>query len=137
MKFKITEVTTGTVKVLYEDDSWAIIPISKSQTKSDIHDLILSYNNKPTPFDKVSDVPVTVTSDYIEAENSEEKETVTYKEARATHYPSVGNQLDALHWAREGDDTNLKAIDVSIKLVKEKIAKGSTWTKETLPKALD
>ena len=137
MKFKITEVTTGTVKVLYEDDSWAIIPISKSQTKSDIHDLILSYNNKPTPFDKVSDVPVTVTSDYIEAENSEEKETVTYKEARATHYPSVGNQLDALHWAREGDDTNLKAIDTAIKEVKTKIPKGKTYKPSEVEKLLD
>ena len=136
MKFKITEVTTGTVKVQYEDDSWALIPISKSQTKTDIHELILSYNNTPTPFANIKDVPVSATSDFIEAEQKPD-ETVSYTLARAAHYPPVGDQMDALHWAREGDDTNLKAIDTAIKTVKTKIPKGTTYKPSEVEKLLD
>ena len=136
MKFKITEVTTGTVKVQYEDDSWALVPISKTQTKKDIHQLILSYNNTPTPFANIKDVPVSATSDFIEAEVDEDQ-AVTYKAARASHYPPVGDQMDALHWAREGDDTNLKAIDTAIKTVKTKIPKGKTYKGSEVAKLLD
>jgi len=136
MKFKITEVTTGTVKVQYEDDSWALVPISKTQTKIDIHQVILDYNNTPNPFENIKDVPVSATSDFIEAEQKPE-ETVSYKQARVTHYPPVGDQMDALHWAREGDDTNLKAIDTAIKTVKTKIPKGTTYKPSEVEKLLD
>ena len=136
MKFKITEITTGTVKVQYEDGTWALVPISKSQTKIDIHQVILGYNNTPTPFENIKDVPVSATSDFIEAE-VEEEQAVTYKSARASHYPPIGDQMDALHWAREGDDTNLKAIDTAIKEIKTKIPKGKTYKPAEVEKLLD
>jgi len=126
MKFKITEITTSSVKVQYENGTWASVPVSKGQNKNTIHDKILSYVNEAPPFDKVSDVPVTVSSDYIEV-TRETDPTVDYQAARAYHYPQIGDQLDALHWAREGDDTTLKAVDENIKTVKSKIPKGSTY----------
>ena len=126
MKFKITEVTTSSVKAEYEDGSWALVPVTKGQDQATIYDLIHTYGNKSIPFDKVSDVPVTISSNYIDASPKIDP-TVSYEVARAYHYPQIGDQLDALHWAREGDDTTLKAVDESIKTVKSKIPKGSTY----------
>tara|TARA_Y100000114_G_scaffold109301_1_gene102752 strand:- start:2120 stop:2530 length:411 start_codon:yes stop_codon:yes gene_type:complete len=136
MKFKITEVTTTSVKAEYEDGSWALVPVTKGQDQATIYDLIHTYGNKSIPFDKVSDVPVTISSNYIDA-SPEIDPTVSYEVARDTHYPPVGDQLDALYWAREGDDTNLKAVDEAIKTVKTKIPKGSTYKTSELSTLLD
>ena len=132
MKFKVTDRSVNSISVEYEDGTTAVVPIFKGQTKENIITQVANYTNDPA-YDSVSDIPVNI-NDELETSSVTNYD---YKTARESHYPSKGDQLDALHWAREGDDTNLKAIDVSIKLVKEKIAKGSTWTDETLPKALD
>ncbi len=133
MKFKVTDRSVNSVSIEYEDGTTAVVPIFKGQTKEEIITQVANYTNDPA-YDSGSDIPVNIND---ELETPTVVTNFDYKTAREWHYPSKGDQLDALHWAREGDDTNLKAIDVSIKLVKEKIAKGSTWTKETLPKALD
>ena len=49
----------------------------------------------------------------------------------------MGKQLDALYWAREGDDTELKAVDATIKLVKEKIPKGTSYKHSEVEGLLD
>ena len=136
MKFKITEVTTTSVKAQYEDGAWALVPVTKGQDQATIYDLIHTFGNKSVPFDKVSDVPVTTSSDYIDA-SPETDPSVSYEIARSNHYPPLGDQLDALHWAREGDDTNLKAIDEAIKTVKAKIPKGKTYKSSELKTLLD
>ena len=134
MKFKVTDKSVNSISVEYEDGTTAVVPIFKGDTKEHIIKLVANYNNDPS-FDSVDDVPVNIND---ELEHKEDDPVpLDYKAARIRHYPTVGNQLDALHWAREGDDTNLKAIDTKIKLVKEKIAKGSTWTEETVKTALD
>ena len=134
MKFKVTDKSVNSISVEYEDGTTAVVPIFKGDTKEHIIKLVANYNNDPS-FDSVDDVPVNIND---ELEHKEDDPIpLDYKAARKRHYPTVGNQLDALHWAREGDDTNLKAIDTKIKLVKEKIAKGSTWTEETVKTALD
>ncbi|MGB0713263.1 MAG: XkdW family protein [Gammaproteobacteria bacterium] len=46
-----------------------------------------------------------------------------YREARHMAYPSVGDQLDALHKARMGDSTELEMLDVVIERVKERYPK--------------
>ena len=136
MKFKIKEVTTESVKAEYEDGSWALVPIQKGQTKDAILNQIDEYGNKRAPFDKVADVPVTTSEDWLDTSEVVQTE-IDYKDARRRHYPSVGHQLDSLHWAREGDDTNLKAVDVAIKEVKAKIPKGTTYKEEEIDKLLD
>ena len=136
MKFKIKEVTTESVKAEYEDGSWAIIPIQKEQTKDAILNEIDQYGNKRAPFDKVTDVPVTASEDWLDISEVPQTE-VDYKTARRRNYPSVGHQLDSLHWAREGDDTNLKAVDALIKEVKAKIPKGTTYKADEIDKLLD
>lgn len=136
MKFKITEIKSNAVKVQYEDGSWADVPINKGQDKDTIYEIINSFGNVITPFDKTADVPVAISSDWDEY-TPDLDPTVDYKSARVYHYPSLGDQMDALHWAREGDDTNLKAVDENIKTVKSKIAKGSTHKTSALKTLLD
>lgn len=134
MKFKVTDKSVNSISVEYEDGTKAVVPIFKGQDKDAIIASIGSYSN-PDSFDSINDVPINVND---ELETAKETPIIyDYRAARERHYPSVGNQLDALHWAREGDDTNLKAIDTRIKLVKDKISKSSTWTEDTLDKALD
>lgn len=59
-----------------------------------------------------------------EQENKELYEKYKYREERAIEYPTIGDQLDALHKARLGDDTELKALDERISSIKEKYPKG-------------
>jgi hypothetical protein len=48
----------------------------------------------------------------------EEQATRGYREARRAEYPSVGDQLDALFKARQGDPSELAAVDARIREVK-------------------
>ena len=136
MKYKITEIKTDSVKAVYEDGSWAEIPIQKTNNASQIQLAISSFNNN-NPFDKVADVPVTISTDWVDPLVVEVDEQVDYKTARAEHYPPIGNQLDALYWAREGDDTASKAMDTVIKEVKTKIPKGTTYKQSEVAALLD
>ena len=136
MKFKITKVTVDSVSVDYDDGSYAIVPITKNMSLDNIKDSIAGYNNPPSPFAKVGDVPLTVGQE-IEFVRSEEDDMLTYAQARAANYPSVGSQLDALYWERQGDDTQRKLYDVKIKEVKDKIPKSGTYKKSEVKTLLD
>jgi hypothetical protein len=46
-----------------------------------------------------------------------------YREQRRPEYPSIGDQLDALHKARNGDTSELEAIDSVISDIKVKYPK--------------
>ncbi|MCU0934807.1 MAG: XkdW family protein [Gammaproteobacteria bacterium] len=52
------------------------------------------------------------------AEYREEQQNQAYREAREAEYPSIGDQLDALYKARQGDPSELAAIDARIAEVK-------------------
>tara|TARA_R100001509_G_scaffold96283_1_gene56045 strand:+ start:257 stop:667 length:411 start_codon:yes stop_codon:yes gene_type:complete len=136
MKFKITKVDVSTVSVEYDNGSIAEVPIYKSMSLDQIKDSIAGYNNPPNPFDKVEDVPLTV-GEEIEYLRSEEDDTLTYAQARAANYPSVGSQLDALYWERQGDDTQRKLYDAKIKEVKDKIPKSGTYKRSEVDTLLD
>lgn len=135
MKFKVLEKTKNSVTVEYPDKSVAIVPIAKGLNKNEIINLINGFYNEPLEeFDSVDDVPVSVGE---ELEPVLDKGPIDYKEARLRHYPEIGKQLDALYWEREGDDTHRKAIDVLIKLIKEKIPKGKNYRRSELDNLLD
>jgi len=125
MKATVKEITVSTLKVEYEDGTYALVPIEKMQNKEAITQTVSSYNNTIEPFDKVSDVPVSV-GEVLEVTSSSEDVDVDYRDARLAHYPRVNRQMDAAYWAREGDDTQQKAVDAEILNVKTKIPK--TWT---------
>ena len=56
-------------------------------------------------------------------EELDDYNTVDYKEARRETYPTISEQLDALYWARQGDDTKQKAVDDAIKVIKDRYPK--------------
>ena len=75
-----------------------------------------------SPRDKVENLVIPLnewqdTDDYIK---------IDYKQARRETYPTIAEQLDALYWARQGDDTKQKAIDDEIKVIKDRYPKDMT-----------
>ncbi len=136
MKFKVTAKTVSTVSVEFEDGSHAVVPIAKDLSKEDIIAIAHTYhkaNIDEQAFSKVADVPLEVSDTWLEWVEPIQD----YRAARAYHYPNMGKQLDALYWAREGDDTQLKAVDATIKLVKEKIPKGTSYKASEIEGLLD
>jgi hypothetical protein len=47
-----------------------------------------------------------------------EQRDQAYREARLAEYPSLGDQLDALYKARQGDPSELAELDARIREVK-------------------
>ena len=125
MKYTVKEITTTSVKVEYENGTWADVPIEKGMDKDTISQNCDQWDNPPQPFDTVSDVPLTVGETVEWIHNSEDLDA-DYRDARKEHYPRLEKQFDALYWARQGDDTQLKEVDAAIQHVKDTIPK--TWT---------
>jgi hypothetical protein len=117
MKYEITEVSTSEIKVVYEDSSWAKINVHAEEDLNTIRRAIASFAPK-TNFAKTSDCPVKVGDTGDTSETN--PQTYTYGVARQIHYPTMGDQLDALHWAREGDSSHQTTIDTKIKDTKTK-----------------
>lgn len=128
MKFTVKDKTTTELTVEYEDGTYAVLPLNKGMDLEQIKLHADSFNHQQVPFDSVDDIPVTVGAEYEVVEPDLDPQ-VDYKVARRENYPEIGNQLDALYWARQGDDTRSKAIDDVIQLVKDKIPKNSTTYK--------
>lgn len=127
ISFTVREVTTESLVVDYGDGSWAQVPLRGSEKKSDILKKIASFNPGLSAFASVSEVPFEVGESgevQTAAEEAAARVTennsrpVTYAELRANAYPALGDQLDALYWARQGDDTAQQAIDEAISAVK-------------------
>ena len=124
MKYKVTELTTSSMKVEYDDGKWSSIPIAKTDTKDALRDRAAQYYNVPaTPYDQVSDVPLAVNFEGDTTDDLTTPLTFDYKEARAYSYPDVGDQMDAAYKTRLGDSSEQTAIDVKIKAVKDKFPK--------------
>jgi len=136
MKFTIKKVTVNSVDVEFADGSIATVPTEKGQHKAALIRVINSFNNTFQEWDSVDDVPLKVgeVHEYVEDKLDDE---VDYKTARREHYPDTGKQFDALYWAREGDDTQLKHVDAHIKFIKEKIPKDRTYKRDELDTLLD
>ena len=68
--------------------------------------------------------PDEATLEKVIQKNRAEMESNNYREYRRAAYPSIEDQLDAIHKARLGDDTHLQIIEQQIRKVKEKYPKG-------------
>ena len=118
MKFKITKIEDGVISVLYENNSTRSFEITSDHTKNQIARQINVKLNSKT---KMADDKLPFTID--QWEELDDYNTVDYKEARRETYPTISEQLDALHWARQGDDTQQKAVDDAIKVIKARYPK--------------
>ena len=127
MKYTITEIGTGQIKVTYEDGSNAEIPIQKGQSNEGIRMNVKMWSGTAfTPFDSTSDVPVALnfagdTEDDLTTPNEYD-----YKAIRAAKYPAFGDQLDAAYKARLGDTSEQTTVDAAIAAVKTKYPKDDT-----------
>ena len=138
MDYTITKVETDKITVTYADKSWAVIPLVKGLLKEELQTLIATF--APKEYESaVSDIPLKEG----DTGNTTTDQTVvapkySYQQVREIHYPTIGNQLDAMYWARQGDDTKQKAYDVYINEIKTKIPKDDKeYTEDEAKKALD
>lgn len=139
MDYTITKVETDKITVTYGDKSWAVIPIIKGLDKQELKSLIAEFAPKEYE-SSVDDIPLKEgdTGNTITDIPTPVEIKYSYEQVRAIHYPSIGNQLDAMYWARQGDDTNQKAYDTFINEIKTKIPKDDTqYTEEEAKKALE
>jgi hypothetical protein len=142
IQYTIREISTSSITVDYDDGSWAVVPINSLMTRQDIEELIGDFQPATNGFSSVDEVPFTVGESgetltrfdkalKIKEENQrleeEEKNRVyTYSDIRREKYPKLGDQLDALYWARQGDDTILQQIDQQIESIKNQYPKDMT-----------
>tara|TARA_B100001250_G_scaffold342664_1_gene311032 strand:- start:534 stop:965 length:432 start_codon:yes stop_codon:yes gene_type:complete len=132
MKYEIKEVATSSVKVEYEDGSWANVPIHGNMTKNDVVAAIDSYATK-LGFKSTSDIPLSVgdTGESTDRDTEAEPKDITYAVARSRIYPERGDQWDALYWQRKGDDSHMVKIDEAIADTKTKWPKDLAVMTET------
>lgn len=136
MKFTVKNKTTLDVTVEYEDGTTAVFPVTKSMDQDAIKAAAKGWNNQQVPYDSVDAVPVTVGSEYETPEVDVDR-AVDYRAARRPNYPDLGRQLDALYWARQGDNTKSTSMDAEIKLVKDTITKDKTYKFSEIEKLMD
>ena len=133
MKYKITEMDSYSMKVEYEDGTWAMIPSIPEQDKNYYLIQIKGYQPKDTQV-AVKDHPMKVGDEGVVGEGIEDDpdaqldliEEWDYANARAVAYPSSAKQWDAYYWLGKGDDTLHKAIIAHIEMVKDKFPKDMT-----------
>jgi len=149
IQYTIREISTSSITVDYDDGSWAVVPINSLMTRQDIEELIGDFQPETNGFNSVDEVPFEVgesgetltgfekilkkKQEETQKEEKEKNRVFTYSEIREERYPSLGDQLDALYWARQGDNTVLQQIDQEIENVKSQYPKNMTpMTKDDL-----
>jgi len=124
--FTVRAIEPSQITVDFSDGSWANVPIQRNQTKAEILQAIAAFCNTPEPFESEQSVPFSLGEKGIvlpstppaEAKSASEPQMMTYADLRAVSYPLLGDQLDALYWARQGRNEKLAAMDVEIQAVK-------------------
>ena len=131
------------MKVEYDDGTWAMIPSAVGADKVDYLRAIQNYQPKPVVEVAVKDHPMKIgdegtVGEGIPAEYTQTQEQLyDYGAARIAAYPTTERQLEALFDARKGDNTKQTAIDGHIEIVKAKFPVNSTtYTNVELDAAL-
>jgi len=142
VKYTMRTVETDKLTVDYADGSWAEIPLRRHLDASQIEDLIASFNPQSDYFESVDEVPFRAgqtgeIATFWERQQQSNQTIVNYVTARGQAYPPIGEQLDALYWARKGDTSKLELIDSRIDEVKETYPKDMpTMTRAEFDEAL-
>ena len=130
MQFTVREIHTNYVVVDFQDGSWAQVPYQESMNgnREKLIEAISDYAPKPT-VSWINEVPLTVGEvvDHVNVEEDDTEEAVLdYKEMRASLYPTVGDQLDAVYWANKGINEPQEQIFKDIEEVKRVVPKDIT-----------
>jgi hypothetical protein len=125
LRYTVREVAVNSVTIDFENGAWATVPIDASMSKGDIEARIRQFAFVPAHFSSAADVPLVAGDEgelVAEAELNAARK-YTYRDIRAMHYPSLGDQLDAAYWARNGRTEDQEVIDAAIAQVKRIIPK--------------
>lgn len=114
LTYTVREVTSAHIAVDYSNNTYATIPLFPNDTKPTIVRRIMEFSSERGGYATADEVPFVVG----ETGTIQQKESFTYADLRLLDYPSVGDQLDALYWARSGDTSQLEAINAKIAEVK-------------------
>lgn len=137
MDYTVREVHTDHIIVDFADGRWAQVPVQNNWDKARIVVEISKFVpfTNDMAFADVDSVPMTVGEEgtvgsYYDSELARESARrsveVGYDAFRARMYPSLGDQMDAMYKARQGDSTQLDAIDAQITQVKADYPKDMT-----------
>ena len=125
LRYTVREVAVNSVTVDFENGAWATVPIDASMSKGDIEARIRQFAFVPAHFSSAADVPLVAGEEgelVTEGELNAARK-YTYRDIRAMRYPSLGDQLDAAYWARNGRTEDQEVIDAAIAQVKRIIPK--------------
>ena len=120
---------TYSMKVEYDDGSWALIPSQVSAEKEYYLLQIKDFQPKAVDPVAIKDHPLKVgdegtVGEGLETETTAEDSEINYGAARRTTYPLIQSQLEALYDSRvNSDNTKQDAIDGHIGIVKAKFPK--------------
>jgi len=137
MDYTVREVAVDHIVVDFSNGGWAEVPVQRDWDRARIETEISKFVpfTNDMAFASEADVPLvvgdtgTVGSYYdsmAAAEAARRAVEVTYEGFRSRAYPTLGDQLDALYKARQGDSTELNAIDAEIAQVKTDYPKDMT-----------
>ena len=124
MKFKITEMDTYSMKVEYDDGTWAMIPSIPEMDKNYYLTQIRNYQPKDTEV-AIKDHPMKIGDEGTVGEGVTKEEEAEikfdYGAVRIHLYPSNEQQWDAAYHTRKGDNTLQTKLDAHIEMVKAKV----------------
>lgn len=135
IEFTVREIAVDSITVEYNDGSMAQVPIKGSLSKIEIESAIAHFAPHKDTFENVESVPFSIGQTYIvktepervaDIQAESDAELMTYADFRSIMYPLIGDQLDALYWSRNGDDTKLAEIDAKIAQIKSEYPKDMT-----------
>jgi hypothetical protein len=130
--YTVRDITTDSITVDYDNGGWAVIPLISSYDKNQINRLIRDFSGVKDSYASTTDIPfnigekgqvLTQIEEQQKLYDEQLQQTVQYGDARQNEYPSVGDQLDALYWARVGKPEVLAAIDAQIDEIKSRYPK--------------
>ena len=124
---------TYSMKVEYEDGTWAMIPSVPDMDKDFYLIQIQNYQPKDTEV-ALKDHPMKIGDEGVVGEGipeellqQDDEQQIDYGAARVIAYPTLNRQLEALYDVRvKSDDTKQKAIDAHIAMVKAKFPVNDT-----------
>ena len=132
LSYTIREVAVDSITVDYANGSWAVVPIENNLSRQAIENRIREFAGLRVAFPAAGDVPFSVgdTGEVLSDEELREQQLqelaaqkYSYAEIRQRYYPTLGDQLDAAFWARNGREADQVAIDALIESIKQAIPK--------------
>ena len=137
MDYTVREVAVDHIVVDFADGGWAEVPVQSDWDRARIEVEISKFVpfTRDMTFASEADVPLAAgdtgsVGSYYDSELAKETTRraveVTYEGFRSRAYPTLGDQMDALYKARQGDSIDLDAIDAQIAQVKTDYPKDMT-----------